>query len=306
MGITVCSRRQKIQKLFKEAKMGESKRGKITAYDINADGYDDNSAVQYKEGKIIIKEAVQSIVQMVKDNGLKRIRVLDAGCGNGRTTINLYIELRKTLVKIADIDINIVGIDISDNMIIMARENTEIEGIRSGRINFYSKNIEDLSEDDGLFDLIFCNFTLHLCTENIYKCFYDRLSEGGTLVINQGGSVSNNTFHQLALSITKEKSFINYFKNWAWPFFYPTKKEAGEYLNKAGFVNISLREEIYKDYNYTKMIETFINASLNVYIEQVEDEELRGMFRQRFRQLSYEAKDKYKQVDRLYIKAKKA
>lgn len=285
--------------------------GRVKAFDYNAKGYDQNCDLQYSEGKKTIHNAIQKATKMVVDNNLKRLRILDAGCGNGRTTIDFYVELRRTLIKIVtDIDINIVGMDISSKMLEMAEMNAELEGITSGKIVFHNKNIEELSEEDGYFDLIFSNFALHLCTPNIYKKLTDRLNKGGAIVINQGGKNSNSNFLNMALSLTNKEEFSSYFTNWAHPFFYPTKEEVMVILYAAGFTDIVVTEDELKDYNknynYKKMVDTYCNASLKVFLEPLPNDELKNLFEEKFRELCEKQLQKYKHTHRLYITATKA
>lgn len=280
--------------------------GNIKVFEKNADGYDENCDVQYRHGKETIKDAIKRVCEIVKKEDLKKLRVLDAGCGNGRTTINLYIELRKALIKIqSDIDIVVIGIDISKKMLEMASINAQIEGISNKKVIFYNKNIEELSQKDGYFDLIFSNFALHLCTPNVYARFMDRLNKNGILAVNIGGKNNCNNLYEIAFELTKEEELAPYFESFILPVFYPTKDEMNEVLKKSGFSNIVIVEQEYRDFNYEQMIKTFINASLLLFLEQLPNKDLRDLFVQKYYKKSKIELNKYKHVHKLYITAVK-
>jgi ubiquinone/menaquinone biosynthesis C-methylase UbiE len=82
-------------------------------------------------------------------------RVLDIGTGSGL----LAIELAK-----AHPDWQIIGTDISEEMLKLARENAAREGL-ANRIDFRKYSAGDLPFDDGFFSLAASNASLHLWTE---------------------------------------------------------------------------------------------------------------------------------------------
>ena len=82
--------------------------------------------------------------------GLKpNMKVLDAGCGSGAIT---RLIARKVFPE------EVVGLDMDPSFIEEARRLAESEGIEN--IRFDIGNIEDLSYDDGSFDLSYCRFVL--------------------------------------------------------------------------------------------------------------------------------------------------
>ena len=100
-------------------------------------------------------------------------KVLDAGCGVG-LPVSLF------LVKNG---FNVTGVDISQRMIDLAKENVP-EG------SFYRKNILTLDFPDNSFDGIICVYTLwHIPRKNhssIIGNFHRMLKEDGILVLNTG------------------------------------------------------------------------------------------------------------------------
>lgn len=69
------------------------------------------------------------------------MRVLDIGCGTG----NYSIEL-------SDLGCEVTGIDVSDDMLNIAREKSRIKGYD---IDFYNMNVYDLEFEDEYFDAVF-------------------------------------------------------------------------------------------------------------------------------------------------------
>lgn len=284
------------------------KLGYVRVYDSyeNAKDCSDNSQLQYEGGKKTIVYTLSLVSRMIQNKDIKQLRVLDAGCGNGRTTLNLLLQLRGAIIKMGkNVDIKVVGIDISKNMVDIAVKSAAIEGINTRELNFYEKNIEELNENDAYFDVVFSNYTLHLCTSKVYQRFNERLNRGGMLAINQGGVNNNRNLHEMAQSVMNQPEFKEYFVDWKIDLFYPSKSEVMNFLKNAGFKNISVDEEEYKDYNYPEAIETYINVSLKVYLDPLPNNELKKLFEERFRELAGKQSDKYKHVHRLYITAVK-
>lgn len=79
-------------------------------------------------------------------------RVLDIGTGSGR----LAIELAK-----ARSDWQVTGVDISEEMLKLARKNVNQSGL-SNRIDFQQASATTLPFPDGCFALVTCNSSLHL------------------------------------------------------------------------------------------------------------------------------------------------
>jgi len=71
----------------------------------------------------------------------KGMKVLDVGCGTG----NFSIKLAKKGCKVT-------GIDLSDKMLILAREKTKKESLH---IDYYDMNVYDLNFPDEYFDAVF-------------------------------------------------------------------------------------------------------------------------------------------------------
>jgi ubiquinone/menaquinone biosynthesis C-methylase UbiE len=102
-------------------------------------------------------------------------RVLDLGAGTGR----LAIELAK-----ARPDWHITGVDISEEMLKIARNNTE-QAALTDRINFHQTPAESLPFADGSFALVASNSSLHLWSDpvSVFKEIARVTSPGGYCLI---------------------------------------------------------------------------------------------------------------------------
>jgi ubiquinone/menaquinone biosynthesis C-methylase UbiE len=110
----------------------------------------------------------------------KNAHVLDVGCGAGIPTAKFLVEK----------GIKVTGIDISEKMLKLAKENVPTA-------TFLKMDANHLEFPEDLFDGIISVYTLfHIPRKNhseIFKQFYKVLKSGGMLMINSGVSGSEGT-----------------------------------------------------------------------------------------------------------------
>jgi len=131
--------------------------------DVNIKRYGEaiNNVGLWNSEKIIFKKYIN-----------KKDKILDLGCGAGRTTINLYKNGYK----------DIVGLDISDNLINYAK-NYSIEN--NLNINFVVGDATKLNYQDNSFDVVIFSFNGMQCIpgkknrDNVLKEVYRVLKPGG-------------------------------------------------------------------------------------------------------------------------------
>jgi ubiquinone/menaquinone biosynthesis C-methylase UbiE len=133
--------------------------------------------------------------------------VLDVGCGAGIPTAKYVVQR----------NLDVTGIDISDVMINMAKENVP-------NANFIKMDMNDLKFNENTFGGIISVYALfHVPKKNhpaIFKQFYNILKPGGILLINTGVSESegisdffgapmfwSNYDPQITLHLVKEAGF---------------------------------------------------------------------------------------------------
>ncbi|TFG27655.1 class I SAM-dependent methyltransferase [Candidatus Thorarchaeota archaeon] len=115
------------------------------------------------------KSELEKFVELLPESG----KVLDAGCGVG-TPVSQFLAKK---------GFNVTGVDISKNLIYLAKENVP-------EANFYQKNILELDFPDSSFDGIICVYTLwHIPRtdhSSIIMNFHRMLNSNGILVLNTG------------------------------------------------------------------------------------------------------------------------
>lgn len=105
----------------------------------------DNEAKNYdqwyttKMGNFVDKVETECAFKLFKGNGIKK--VLDVGCGTGNFSI-----------KLAKMGYDVTGVDISDEMLKIAKKKAKKERLN---IEFYNMDIYDLSFPSNYFDAVF-------------------------------------------------------------------------------------------------------------------------------------------------------
>ncbi|MFW9999698.1 MAG: class I SAM-dependent methyltransferase [Candidatus Hodarchaeota archaeon] len=110
----------------------------------------------------------------------KEAHILDVGCGAGIPTARFLVKK----------GIKVTGIDLSDTMLELARENVP-------NAEFIKMDINDITFDENTFDGAISVYTIfHLPKKNhflIFKKLFEILKPGGVLLINTGISESEGT-----------------------------------------------------------------------------------------------------------------
>ena len=115
------------------------------------DGTD--AVVQYDKGaRYYMMPEYKYFVYKLLRRGIRSGRVLDIGTGSGRLAIEL--------AKAKGTDFHITGIDVSDDMLCLARENARKAGV-ADRVEFILGNAADMPFPDGSFDLVISYASLH-------------------------------------------------------------------------------------------------------------------------------------------------
>lgn len=157
-------------------------------------------------------------------------RVLDLGCGFGEHCM-YYVQQGAG---------NVVGIDISEKMLQVAREENSHPDI-----TYLHMPMEDIGEIEGIFDLAVSSLALHYVEDfnGVVKNIYDKLTDDGLFIFSQENPLC--TCHSGG-------------DRW-------TRDENGEkkYLNLAGYGTEGERESVWFVDNvkkYHRMFSTMINT----------------------------------------------
>ncbi|MEM4389589.1 MAG: class I SAM-dependent methyltransferase [Candidatus Micrarchaeia archaeon] len=157
-------------------------------------------------------------------------RVLDVGMGPGQLPIALA---RKRP------DLKIVGMDISPDMVAIARENA----LKSGaRVNFLQGSASALPFPPSSFDLVFSTLSLHHWREP-EKAFSEIrrvLRKGGKVVVwDVAADAPQCAYDRLRIRYGWLRTLLFLLHRFTEPYY--SKKEAAELARKAGFSSLSAR-----------------------------------------------------------------
>ena len=97
---------------------------------------------RHKRAHLFAKEQMFALLEPIKNK-----RVLEIGCGEGATSINL-----------AYAGAQVVGLDLSQSAISLARERSKLTGVS---VDFRVSNIETDEFPQGAYDCVWCDCILH-------------------------------------------------------------------------------------------------------------------------------------------------
>ncbi|MFI3227386.1 MAG: P-loop NTPase fold protein [Clostridia bacterium] len=255
-------------------------------YIYNGLAYDKSSQTQFQQGNNLIDR-----VDFTKYSNL-----LDVGCGNGKTTLEL---LRKNP------NLKIDAFDMSRKQIDVAKKHLVEQNLSEKQVNFFVQNALDLNSVNK-YDIIFSNATLHwvLPAEEMYTKIYNALTPNGEIAIHQGGEKSYFGLHNMAKRAISELGFEHYFKDWEFPVFYPSNEKMVDMLKKIGFTDIKVISEKTTGKEYDNLIENFAKASLIFYYQKLPNESDQKKLEVKYIQLC-NSMEVDTHTHRLYIYAKR-
>lgn len=252
----------------------------------NGFDYQNNSFTQFRQG--------HKLIDMIKP--LENAQILDIGCGNGLTTIELFRKFGQSA--------QIQAFDISPSQIDIAIKNRESHSISEKAINFYVMDVSMLSEKE-CFDLVFSNSALHWASDpkKVYSKIFDSLKPDGRVAIHQGGKGTYRGLHQIAKIAYYNLGLEGYFTNWEFPAYYPSSEEIRKLLESIGFRNIQVENIESTGEEFSTLASDFAKASLIYYYECIPKEFHQKLESEFLKQCQIGNVDYY--TNRLYIFAQK-
>lgn len=91
-------------------------------------------------------------VRVLKKSGFRAGKILDSGCGFGAVSMEIARAFPET---------EIIGIDLSETLLDMAREGAKTQGLE-GQFKFLNGDVQKLIFDDNSFDLVINTFMIHI------------------------------------------------------------------------------------------------------------------------------------------------
>ena len=154
--------------------------------------------------------------------------VMDAGCGTGKLTAELLMRL--PLGKV-------VGVDLSHNMLITAREHLQRDF--DGRVRFVSADLQQLPFQ-AVFDGIFSTAAFHWVPdhEQLFRSLLQCLKPGGWLVAQCGGAENLSRLLTRVERLKRHPKYRPYLGEYRHSWEYSDAETAAERLRRAGFVDV--------------------------------------------------------------------
>jgi SAM-dependent methyltransferase len=221
------------------------------------------SAPQFEWGQRVLRE-----LRLRGDE-----RVMDAGCGTGKLTRLLLESLPRGFV---------VGVDLSRNMAMHARENLTPDF--SDHIGFAVADLVALPFCN-CFDGIFSTASFHWVHDHdgLFRNLYAALRPKGWLQAQCGGGPNIHRLRQRVRALAQTSEFSNWLGKFREPWFFSDAESAASRLRAAGFENVvaGLEEAAYSaagGREFEEYLKTFV---LQRHIELLPTETLRANFVQK-------------------------
>lgn len=213
---------------------------------------------KYKKASKHQKEWGNSLISELSLSGNEEI--LDLGCGDGSLT-----EQLAQLVPNG----RVLGIDASRGMITTAQNRVAIN------IAFMQMDINTI-DFQGTFDVIFSNATLHWIKDHnrLLKNSYRALKDNGNILWDFAGNGNCSNFFEVVREVIKCEKYKQYFKDFEWPWYMPTKDEYEKIISTSGFSTYSIIE-VNRDRNFAsadEMIKWIDQPSIVPFIGIIPDE----------------------------------
>jgi ubiquinone/menaquinone biosynthesis C-methylase UbiE len=196
-------------------------------------------------------------------------RVLDAGCGTGRLTADLLEALPRGQV---------VGVDLSQNMLNSAREHLSAHG---SRVSLVAADLLLLPFEHA-FDGIVSTSAFHwvLDHDQLFRGLHRVLVPGGWLEAQCGGGPNLAVLRRRTDALAATTKFAPYFSGFREPWLFQDAESAAETLRRAGFLDVETSVEpaptvLDGAEQYNEFVRNII---FRQHLRQIPDERLRDEF----------------------------
>ncbi len=185
------------------------------------------SGEKYKQVSRHQKEWGNKLISELSLKGTESI--LDLGCGDGVLTEQLAQSVPQG---------DVLGIDASIGMIETAKK-CKRDNLQFTQMDI--NNMDFLNE----FDVIFSNAALHWIKNhnNLLVNSFQALKPGGVILWNFAGDGNCSNFYDVMKKKIKEDKYKDYFSDFDWPWYMPSKTEYEKMVQNIGFAEVSVTEE---------------------------------------------------------------
>jgi trans-aconitate 2-methyltransferase len=239
------------------------------SYKWNADDYRKNSTAQQRWA--------QELISKLSLAGNESI--LDIGCGDGKVTFELSLQVPEG---------NVLGIDASPDMISLARRTYPPR--RFQNLTFQLKDARELDFTEK-FHLVFSNATLHWITDHrpVLEGIRRSLRPGGRILLQMGGQGNALGLFKPLEQVMERATWNKYFTDFTFPYGFYGPEEYSIWLEDAGLkakrIELIPKDKIHSDKEdlagwvrttwlpYTQRVpenlrEAFIDEVVEKYIEE--------------------------------------
>ncbi len=180
---------------------------------------------KYKQASLHQKEWGNSAISALELSGNELI--LDLGCGDGVLT-----EQISKLVPTG----KVIGIDASVGMIDTAKK------LEKDNLTFICMDIDNI-DFVNYFDVIFSNAALHWVKDHkrLLRNSLTALKTNGIIKWNFAGSGNCSNFFDTVKTLMNVGDYKDYFSDFEWPWFMPSKDEYSKLLDEAYFSKINIQ-----------------------------------------------------------------
>ena len=193
------------------------------------------------------------------------LSVLHLGCQDGAVSREILLRMPESYVR---------ALEMQQSLAEAAKETLVSSGMDASRFDVEYRQIEDVNEH-GKYDIVFSATAAHWIKQLAYVKAFDALKHGGRLYFEQSGKGTYEDMHKTLIEVVADivpgkRGDIASIE----PFYFPTAEELAAYLEKIGFTDVSVTEEIDSGERFDTLYEDYISTNARPYLEKMTEGEV--------------------------------